>query len=127
MYSRFFKKFFLYSFAVYGAVWTILEPVLTFLGHNTNGPLWYFIIVVGSVSYGIYKAIPTNKIEFKVPGSDSVFAIEFGDIFEKTGCIAIKVNEFFGSKLGDHVAESTVHGQLISLVFGGAADVFNCH
>ena len=90
-----------------------------------TGQFAYSIFLVISVAIGIWKAWPPYKVEIRIPNSDSHIGIEFGDIFLMTGCIAIQVNEFFDSLLGNHVSTNTLHGMFIRDVLGGQSVAFD--
>jgi len=109
------KIFLTNGFAVYGLIWTIVESVSAFFSQiKPNGLTQYLFLIVPSVCFGLWRAWPVSRIELTVPNSDSILCIEFGDLFDKKGCIAIQVNEFFDSLLGDHVSPHSLHGQFIN-------------
>jgi hypothetical protein len=92
-----------------------------------DGLLQYSFLVLPSIAYGVWRAWPVSKIELTVPNSDSVLCIEFGDIWEKNGCIAIQVNEYFDSLIGDHVSTNSLHGQFIQKVLRSQSADFDMH
>ena len=118
--------FFGYGFAAYGLIWTFIESVGAFFpAIKPDGLGQYLFLVILSIGVGIWRAWPVSRIELTVPHSDSVLAIEFGDLFDKKGCIAIQVNEFFDSLLGDHVSPNSLHGQVIRDLFRSQSTAFN--
>lgn len=120
------KRFVVFSFAAYGALWTIIESLSAFKDSlKPTGLLAYSVLIFLSLAVGIWQAWPSRRIEIRIPNSDSSVAIEFGDIFSKQGCIAIQVNEFFDSLLGDHVSTNSLHGQFIRNVLGGQSASFD--
>ena len=120
------KRFFVFGFATYGVLWTIIESASAFIDQwKPSGVLGYAILVGLSVVVGIWRAWPPRRIEIRVPNSDSSVAVEFGDIFSKSGCIAIQVNEFFDSVLGNHVSTNSLHGVFIRDVLGGQSSAFD--
>jgi hypothetical protein len=122
------RKFFVTGFATYGVLWTIVESVSAcFSQIKPHGLLGYALLVIPSVAVGAWRAWPVSKVELAVPNSDSVICIEFGDIWEKTGCIAIQVNEYFDSLLGDHVSPNSIHGQFIRDVLRGQSADFDTY
>ena len=119
------RDFVLGSFAAYGALWAVLEPLTTFLPlAPLESPCWYVAFVLLSVIGGACLAWRTKRIEFRIPGSDSKLEIRFGDILEQEGVVVIPVNEFFDGKLGDHVSVESLHGRFIKDVLGGVTQSF---
>jgi hypothetical protein len=51
--------------------------------------------------------------------------VEFGDIWKTQGCVALQVNEYFDSLLGNHVSTNSLHGQFIRDVMKGRSDEFD--
>ena len=126
MWKQILRNFLLYGFATYGGIWTVVESSSAYFPTiKPEGLKHYLILVVLSVTVGIWRAFPKKTIELVVPNSDSSFVIEFGDIFQKNGCIAIPVNEYFDSQLGDHVSPNSLHGQFINSVLGGQSSAFD--
>jgi hypothetical protein len=116
----------LYAFATYGVLWTIVESFSSYFPRlQPEGLLDYAFLLVVSCSAGLWRAWPAKRLELKIPNSDSSMCIEFGNLFEKEGCIAIQVNEFFDSLLGDHVSLNSLHGQFIRDVLGSQSSAFD--
>ena len=119
------RDFVLGSFATYGALWAVLEPLTTFLPlAPREGPWWYAAFVFLSVIGGACLARRTDRIEFRIPGSDSRLEIRFGDILKMEGIVVIPANEFFDGELGDHVSVESLHGRFIKDVLGGVTQSF---
>lgn len=122
------KTFFVNGLATYGLLWTFVESVGTFFSQiKPDGLAQYAFLVVPSIAFGVWRAWPVSKVELTVPNSDSVLCIEFGDIWEKRHCIAIPVNEYFDSLLGDHVSPNSLHGQFIRDVLRSQSADFDAH
>lgn len=120
------QRFLLHGFAAYGVFWTLIESVGSFIEElKPSGLLAYSALVGSAILYGAVKAWPRQSIELRIPNSDSFIGVEFGDIFAKHGCVAIQVNEFFDSLLGDHVSPNSVHGKFIKTVLGGQSAAFD--
>lgn len=120
------SRLFVFSFAAYGALWTVIESVSAFDDSlKPTGAGSYGILIFISLTVGVWHAWPARRVEIRIPTSDSSIAVEFGDIFSKSGCIAIQVNEFFDSLLGDHVSPNSLHGLFIRDVLGGQSASFN--
>lgn len=122
------KTFFVNGLATYGLLWTIVESVGAFFPQiKPEGIGQYALLVLPSIAYGAWHAWPVSSVELTVPNSDSVLCIEFGDIWEKTGCIAIQVNEYFDSQIGDHVSPNSLHGQFIQKVLRSQSADFDLY
>lgn len=120
------SRFLVFSFAAYGALWTVLESVSAFEDKlKPTGAVAYGVLILLSVAVGGWRAWPVRRVEIRIPTSDSSIAVEFGDIFSKDGCIAIQVNEFFDSLLGEHVSPHSLHGLFIRNVLGGQSVSFD--
>ena len=126
MLKQFFQRLALFSFAAYGAMWTAVESISAFIETMKPGG-WrsYATLVVASLAYGLWKAWPARKVEIGVPNSDSSVNIQFGDLLKMNGCIAIQVNEYFDSLLGNHVSTKSLHGIFIRDVLGGQSATFD--
>lgn len=120
------KTFLIHGLAAYGLFWTLVESVGAFFSQiKPDGILQYSFLVLPAVVYGVWRAWPASRIELVVPNSDTVLCIEFGDIWRKQGCIAIQVNEFFDSLLGNHVSPNSLHGQFIRDVLKSQSSDFD--
>jgi len=120
------KKFLIHGLAAYGLFWTLVESVGAFFSQvKPDGIVQYSLLVLPSVVYGIWRARPISRVELVVPNSDTVLCIEFGDIWSKQGCVAIQVNEFFDSLLGNHVSPNSLHGQFIQNVLRSQSSDFD--
>ena len=95
-----------------------------FVTLKPEGFVWYCPLLVLAILGGVWRAWPTQRIEFPIPGSDSWFEIRFGNIFEGTGVVVIPVNEYFDGELGDHVSEKSLHGRFIKDVLAGQSKTF---
>ena len=126
MIGRRLKTFFGYGFAAYGLIWTFIESIGAFFSAiKPDGLAQYLFLAVPAIGVGVWRAWPVSRVELTVPHSDSVLAIEFGDLFDKKGCIAIQVNEFFDSLLGDHVSPNSLHGQVVRDLFRSQTALFD--
>lgn len=122
------KTFLIHGLAAYGLLWTLVESFGAFFPEiKPDGILQYSFLVLPSVAFGIWRARPVSRVELTVPNSDTVLCIEFGDIWKKRGCIAIQVNEFFDSLLGNHVSPNSLHGQFIRDVLRSQSSNFDSY
>lgn len=123
---RSFQDFFVFGFAAYGILSTIIGSFgLFFPGKKPEGLYWYSALIIASIASGLWRGRPKSKIELKVPASDSSIEIKFGDVFKDDGNVVIPVNEYFDGLLGDHVSERSLHGIFIRDVLGGQSGAFN--
>lgn len=112
--------------ATYGLLWTLIESIGAFFPQvRPAGFLHYSLLIFTSAACGIWRSWPPSTFELPVPGCDSKLVLEFGDIFQKRGCIALQVNEFFDSQLGDHVSPNSLHGKFIRDVLQSRAHEFD--
>ena len=119
------EAFLLGGAATYGALWLAVESVSTFfVSLKPEGFVWYSALLVLAVMGGVWRAYPTRRIEFPIPGSDSSFEIRFGNVFQGAGVVVIPVNEYFDGELGDHVSEKSLHGRFIKEVLAGQSETF---
>ena len=119
-------RFLVSIFLAYSAFWTIVESVSFFNPNLGLQGFKYHMFIVGiSVIVGIYQIYQPKKISIEINTSDTVLNIYYGDIFKQKGYIAIAVNEYFDSELGDPVSENSLHGMLIKQFFGGHPESFD--
>ena len=119
------QDFLLGGSATYGALWLAVESISAFfVSQKPEGFVWYSALLVLAALGGVWRAWPTQRIEFPIPGSDSSFEIRFGNVFEGTGVVVIPVNEYFDGELGDHVSEKSLHGRFIKDVLAGQTKTF---
>lgn len=112
------------AFGVAGAIWLVTE-ILTrastnandWLTKNGNGYL-FGVLIVSSVWFVAY-AYERRTISFQVPTTSSFITVKFGNIFDEKSDWLIGVNEFFDGRLGQVIANTSVHGQFITKVFNG--------
>ena len=122
---RIVKDFLIYGLATYGVLWGIIEPLGSFFENSKpEGIGWYSAMVLISVVAGLWRCWPRSRIVLKIPASDSSLEVTFGDIFEGEGVVVIPVNEYFDGSLGDHVAETSLHGLFIKNILGGQSSSF---
>jgi len=122
------KTFFVSGLAAYGLLWTLVESIGFFFQQiKPEGLAQYALLIFPSIAFGVWRTWPVSKVEFTVPNSDSVLCIEFGNVFEKGSCIAIQVNEYFDSILGDHVSPNSLHGQFIRDILRNQSADFDSH
>ena len=119
------QDFLLGGAATYGALWLAVESVSAFfVSLKPEGFVWYSALLVLAAMGGVWRAWPTRRIEFPIPGSDSSFEIRFGNVFQGAGVVVIPVNEYFDGELGDHVSEKSLHGRFIKEVLAGQSKTF---
>ena len=117
--------FLLGAAAAYGTLWLALESVSAFfVSLRPEGVISYSALLFLAVLGGVWRALPTRRIEVPIPGSDSSFEIRFGNVFDGTGVVVIPVNEYFDDELGDHVSEKSLHGRFIRDVLAGQSKAF---
>ena len=119
------QDFLLGGAATYGALWLAVESISAFfVSLKPEGFVWYGALLALAAFGGVWRAWPTQRIEFPIPGSDSSCEIRFGNVFAGPGVVVIPVNEYFDGELGDHVSEKSLHGQFIKDVLAGQSKTF---
>lgn len=117
--------FFLGGFATYGALWLGIESFSAFfVSQKPAGWVWYTTLLALATIGGVVRAWPRRRIEFAIPASDSSFEVRFGNIFDGDALVVIPVNEYFDGEHGDHVSETSLHGQFIGRVLAGQQETF---
>ena len=120
------RDFILSVIGAYAVLWTIVESIGFFFPESKpEGANWYAYLAFSSILFGLWRCVPKRKITIQMPGSDSTFGIQFGDICEGRGVVVIPVNEYFDSEIGDHVSEHSLHGKVITDILGGQSDTFD--
>jgi len=120
------KTFLISALATYGVGWTIIESISFFLSSaEVSGASRYLLLVGLSICVGLWRAWPLGKVEIPIANSDTTVVISFGSLFATETHIAVPVNEYFDSLLGDHVARTSVHGQFIQNTLGGQSTSFD--
>ena len=119
------------GFLAFSAVWTIISFLAFFSPALRPSSLnfWvvsvFVLIALVSLLWGLYRVLPQQSVQIRMQSIDTTINVEFGDLFEAEGGKAIAVNEFFDSQLGDPVARSSLHGQLIERKFQDHSEKFD--
>lgn len=112
------------ALGVVGAIWLATE-IATRVSEeasnwlDANGNTYTAVLLVAGTLWFLAYSYERRTIRFRVPTTDSHITVQFGDIFEAEANWLIGVNEFFDSKLGQIVAQTSVHGQFIAKAFNG--------
>lgn len=123
-------------YALLGGVFLTLIPLYCrFVGKEEKAYMTVFYltatIVVALIFYlidGIYwRGFLRASITLKNKTFDGTeVQIKFGDFFEHDGYHVVAVNEFFDSEVDDrHVAESSLHGQMIKKYWTSSQDWYD--
>ncbi len=110
---------------VYGAVWGIIAPINALIGINDEYKRCiYGVLVIVGILIGIYKIAVPKQIVVKIPGTNTKVTVVVEDLLSFQGNKVVPVNEFFDAELGDHVAPHSLHGQVITHLYGGDCSRF---
>ncbi|MEM8736093.1 MAG: macro domain-containing protein, partial [Planctomycetota bacterium] len=102
------------AFLAYSAIWTVLESFDRFFsGRIPTGWKYYGALIVVAIAVGLIRILPKRSVTFEVPGTATEVRVFFGDIFSQEGYLAIPVNEYFDSEVGQQVAGTSLHGMVI--------------
>lgn len=119
-------KFILEIFLCYSSIWTIIESISFFFSDlKLHNVYCYTLLILISIAFAITRARQKKFIDLKIGHSNTNLKIIFGDIFERSGQIAIPVNEFFDSEIGLPVSPKSLHGLVINKFFGGHTTSFD--
>ena len=123
------KRGFAAFLSVLGTIWLFTE-VLTRVSKDVS--LWldghgtlYLVMAGGAaiIAFGL-ASYEARKVYFTVPNTDTTLTLKFGSIFDEDAHWLIGINEFFDSTLGDIVATSSLHGQIIARLYNGNQATF---
>lgn len=122
------RAFVIGALATHGALWALIAPINALgVSLKPEGWAWLGAMWGTSIIAGFIRAFPARHIEFSLPESNTSVAIRFDDIFAQDGLIIIPVNEYFDGELGDHVSETSLHGQFIRNKLAGDSATFYSH
>jgi hypothetical protein len=117
------------ALSVLGTVWLLTE-VITRVSPDANTWLTAhsagYLIVAGLLSLvGFLSAIYEHReVSFRLPNTGTTLTLKFANIFDEATDWIVAVNEYFDSELGDIVADTSLHGQVISRIYSGNAQSF---
>jgi hypothetical protein len=104
------------AFVALGVILGLCQGIVLFFpdisGKISNWSHFLAIILI-SIIFGRCRTWKVAKIDFKIPHTNTIIEIIFGDLFAQDGFKVIAVNEFFDSEIGDPVSDKTLHGILI--------------
>lgn len=114
------------AFLVFSAIWTATEALSYFIpGFDIRGPYFLVGVAIFSIGFSLFRVAKPLRIEIKIPHTDTVLEVMFGDLFAQPGFRAIAVNEFFDSELGKVVAEESLHGIFLIKCCGRHREAFD--
>ncbi len=118
------------GFAVLGGVWLLTE-VITRVSHDASTWLDHhgepYLIAAGAAALiGFFVcSYEARKLSFTLPNTGTTITLRFSNIFDEAGADwLVGVNEFFDSTLGDIVAATSLHGQIIASIYNGNESAF---
>jgi hypothetical protein len=112
------------ALSVLGTVWLLTEVVTrvskdTSTWLDSNGAFYLTIAGIVSVAGFLVAVYERREVSFTIPTTGTTLSLKFGNIFDEATDWIVAVNEYFDSTLGDIVASTSLHGQVISRVYGG--------
>ena len=100
------------------SLWGLCEPFFSVFSTDSN-KYWFLLpFTIISLFIAFWRAWPKNKVNFKLPNTNTEIELKFGDLFETTGNIAIAFNEFFDTEIGKPVSSKSLQGYFIENIFG---------
>jgi hypothetical protein len=125
-FSRHPLRFLLETGVAFAAGWSLIEPMLAFFPKGSVAGWPHFLTLAAlAVAVGVARVTPADSKTANIPGTTSRLTISYRDLFAESGIIAVPVNEFFDSSIGAHVSPLSVHGQVITQLFGGDSERFD--
>ena len=115
----------LHAFATFSVLWTLIEGITYFLEVRIKGGYALTIIILVSLAGGLNRFWKPSRIVIKVAATNTRIEVLFGDIFSEKGLRGVGVTEFFESKLGVPVSETSLHGLFLKRCFGGDSEAFD--
>ncbi len=117
------------AFSVAGMIWLVTEITTRASTKanswlDTNGDSYLIGVLLISIIWFVAYIFEPRTITFQVPTTNSYITIKFGNLFDEPADWLIGVNEFFDGRLGQVIAQKSVHGQFISNVFNGDEALF---
>jgi hypothetical protein len=106
-------------------IWALLEPFVSIYFENINKYWFLLIFLFPSIIIAFIRIFPKNSIIIKLRNTNAIINVKFGDIFNENGNIAIAVNEYFDSEIGDLVSPESVHGYFIKGILGNKQELFD--
>lgn len=108
---------------VFSALGVFLTLIIGWNEFESDKKVTGIAALVITISFALLVSISRSwrptRVEFRLPNSDTIIEITFGDIFVSEGIRVIGVNEFFDTEVGRPVSEYSLHGMFILNSFGG--------
>lgn len=127
--KRDWKRALLFASSTFGVVWGLIECTSYFIKDDEllkNGWVVILVIVLCLIP-SFVLTLPRRKVDYKIPNSNTVLTVKFGDLFQEEGVSVIAVNEFWDTQLGNPVSITTLHGKFIQKMFQSHAEVLDRH
>ena len=109
----------------FGTAWLICEPTQALVSdiNITFEQLvrfsCYLTVLYVFADGFLINGFLRRSVKIKSNISDTEVMIQFGEFFKQQGCKVIGVNDFFDSLVDNrHISKSSLHGQMISNVWG---------
>ena len=103
--------------ATCGSLWVIANPAAVLIPQiKPEGWGWYVAYLVVGALIGAWQVRRKKVLEIAVEGRNTIIRVREGDLFYGPGVKIIPVNNRMSSKIGQAVAEQSVHGQFLTRV-----------
>ena len=100
-----------------GALWVIANPAAVLIPQiKPEGWGWYVAYLIVGALVGAWQIRRKKVLEIAVEGRNTTITVREGDLFHGPGVKIIPVNDRMSSKIGQAVAEQSVHGQFLRRV-----------
>ena len=122
-FARHWWKSIVNAFTCFSVLFTVVKVIVQFFPQfKIEGPLPLLIAVLISIGWAAKKVWKPSKTTIKISNCNTTIEVIFGDIFEQDGIKAISVSEYFDTKLGKPVSDTSLHGIFIKKCFGGYSE-----
>lgn len=112
--------FFQYFLVFYG----IVEIIGLFINESFIRNKWVLVIAIAfSLVCVFIKSLRLSRVSFDI--DNTRVNIFFGDLLKQKGVIAIPINNFADTEIGERVAKTSIHGQFIEKVASGTKNCEN--
>lgn len=75
------------------------------------------VVALVSLLIGTTRIVQPKSVSFTARGIDLRVTLKTGNLFDEPASIAVPVNDFFDTELGQPVSVKSVHGQFVDRVF----------
>ena len=103
--------------ATCGALWVVTNPAAILIPEiKPEGWKWYVAYLTAGVLVAVYQGRRKKVLNIPMEGRNTTITVREGDLFHGPGVKVIPVNDRMSGKIGQAVAEQSLHGQFLTRV-----------